>query len=325
MRLGGRSVPLRGLAVDHSRISMIPSFPQFKKLSLEDNDSVEQYTRHFPYYSDYNFSSLWAWDIEHGREISDLNGNLVVKFTDYQTGKPFLSFLGIHDPGKTTLALLDYSEAIGLEPMLRLMPEVSIHDLEDPGIQVLSDEANFDYIYLTERLAALEGTQYKSKRKAAEHFEKLYPNHGYEILNLSEPATQEAVRSIAEMWRKHRQIPGDDQSIIHESEAIENMFTLAKTRNLFAGVVTIDGVANAFTIEEIVNQILSIGHFWKTAHPSRGEYEYLARRTAAHLHDSEVVYWNWEQDLGIESLRASKSSYRPSDFLKKFIVTKKDH
>jgi hypothetical protein len=44
---------------------------------------------------------------------------------------------------------------------------------------------------------------------------------------------------------------------------------------------------------------------------------------AAYLETREVTYWNWEQDLGIDSLRNSKSSYRPSDFLKKFTVTRK--
>jgi hypothetical protein len=94
-------------------------------------------------------------------------------------------------------------------------------------------------------------------------------------------------------------------------------------RDLFAGVLLVDGRPVAYTIEEIVNHILSIGHFWNTAENSKGEYEFLAYKMAAYLEMREVTYWNWEQDLDIDSLRNSKSSYRPSDFLKKFTVTRK--
>lgn len=303
---------------------MIPRFPQFKRLDISDNDDVEGFTRNFPYYSDFNFSSLWSWDINHRREISVLNDNLVVKFTDYETDEYFLTYLGMRDNAQTVKTLLDYSESIGLPPILKLMPEISVHDLDEAfDLDITPDKANFDYIYLTSHLAILDGNRYKSKRRAAERFEKSYPNHDYEVLDLSESRTQDAVRSIASSWRQRRGHAIDDQSIVHEIEAIENIFKLAKIRDLFVGVVTIDGIPNAFTIEEIVNQILSIGHFWKTANPFPGEYEYLAARTASYLESREVTYWNWEQDLGIDSLRASKSSYRPSDFLKKFIVTRR--
>lgn len=302
---------------------MIPDFPQFKRIEIADNDDVESFTRHFPYYSDFNFASLLSWDINHRREISTLNNNLVVKFTDYETDEYFLSHLGMTENAKTVFTLLEYCEAEGLEPELKLMPEISVHDLDVVSeLRVKPDQANFDYIYLTSHLASLPGNLYKSKRKAAERFEKLYPEHGYEVLDLKEARTQEMVRVIAASWRSHRDSAVDDQSIRHEVEAIENIFKLADKRDLFVGIVTINGIPNAFTIEEIVNQILSIGHFWKTANPYQGEYEYLARRTAAYLESREVTYWNWEQDLGIESLRVSKSSYRPSDFLKKFTVTR---
>jgi len=302
---------------------MIPSFPEFKKLSIDDNNAVEQHTRNFPYYSDYNFSSLFSWDIEQKRELSLLNNNLVVKFTDYETGDPFFSYLGMHKNLETIRTLLNYSESIGLPAELRLMPEISIHDIDTEDIEITADRANFDYIYLTSRMAVFQGNQYKSKRKAAERFSNSNPAHKFEILDLREPETQRMIRWVTASWRIHHGITEDDQSIIHETEAIENIFKLANTRNLFVGVLLVNDQPVAYTIEEIINNILSIGHFWKTAENSRGEYEFLACKMAAYLQAREVTYWNWEQDLGIDSLRNSKSSYRPSDFLKKFTVSRK--
>lgn len=302
---------------------MIPQFPQFKTLSLEDRQEVEARTHSFPSYSDFNFTSLWCWDINHKREISLLNDNLVVKFTDYETDEFFLSYLGTKDTEQTALTLLAYSESIGLPASLRLVPEISVHDIVHNELAIRTDSENFDYIYLTSRMATLHGNQYKSKRRAAESFAKTRPNHTFEMLPLSEPATQEAVRTIAASWRNHKNVSADDQSILHEVEAIENVFLLAREKDdLLAGLVRVDGIASAFTIEEIINGAVSIGHFWKTSEQSMGEYEYLASETASYLADQGVTYWNWEQDLGIENLRASKSSYRPSDFLKKYTINK---
>ena len=67
---------------------MIPQFPEFKSLELSDKKDIESFTKRFPPYSDFNFVSMWSWDIKEEIRISQLNGNLVVRFTDYLTGKP---------------------------------------------------------------------------------------------------------------------------------------------------------------------------------------------------------------------------------------------
>lgn len=70
----------------HSHYYMISEFPQFKKLELADKKDIEKFTSKFPPYSDFNFVSMWSWDIRGEMRVSQLNGNLVVRFTDYLTG-----------------------------------------------------------------------------------------------------------------------------------------------------------------------------------------------------------------------------------------------
>ena len=82
---------------------MIPTFPNFKKLEISDKKEVEEYTSNFPPYSDFNFTSLWAWDTNEKRMISKLNGNLVVQFTDYITCEPFFSFLDYSSHSNTII------------------------------------------------------------------------------------------------------------------------------------------------------------------------------------------------------------------------------
>ena len=73
---------------------MIPGFPEFKKLELSNKEEIENFTSKFPPYSDFNFISMWCWDIKGETRISKFNNNLVVRFTDYLKGNPFFSFFG---------------------------------------------------------------------------------------------------------------------------------------------------------------------------------------------------------------------------------------
>ena len=53
-------------------------------------------------------------------------------------------------------------------------------------------------------------------------------------------------------------------------------------------------------------------------------YEYLTQKTATHLETLGIAEWNWEQDLGVEGMRRSKTSFVPTRHLKKFIVALAD-
>lgn len=301
---------------------MIPTFPHFKKVEPSDSKIVDKFTLNFPYYSDFNFSSLWAWDISEQREISLLNENLVVKFTDYETGEIVLSFLGFNMANETAHTLLEYAITQGIKPELKYLPEISSFHLDTETFNVQRDVDNFDYVYLTSKISTMAGKEYETKRKLAASFEKNCPMGTLQILDLRTKSAQETILFMNRHWNEKRNIQEDDQSIVHERQAIERMFTLAEIRPLLCGILMNGDDPLGFTIEEIINNVMSIGHFWKTKGDVKGEYEFLAREMAKYLHERDVLYWNWEQDLGIASLRQSKSSYRPSDFLKKYTVTR---
>src|SRR5438045_3776660 len=125
---------------------MIPEFPQFKKLELSDKKNVEKFTSKFPPYSDFNFVSMWSWDIKEEMRISQMHGNLIVRFTDYTTGEPFYSFLGNTKVNETAEALLELSKKEGLPIQLKLIPEDSIKDLDLKKFKIAEDRDNFDYI-----------------------------------------------------------------------------------------------------------------------------------------------------------------------------------
>src|SRR3989344_1777498 len=118
---------------------MILQFPEFRVVEVNDREAIESHTKQFFPYSDFNFTSLWAWDTSGERMISELNSNLVVRFTDYSTHEPFFSFLGIRETEHTARTLIDYAKAEGITPELRLMPEISVRDMRTSVLKVEED------------------------------------------------------------------------------------------------------------------------------------------------------------------------------------------
>lgn len=137
----------------------IPTFPCFKILDLKNRDCIEGFVRSYPPYSDFNFLNLFCYGGLGGFRISLLNGNLVVRFTDYLTHAPFYSFLGSHGILDTIDRLVDMAGSEGLTKELRLVPEDSIlFAIEhiQSRFSVSEDPANSDYILASMSVATLE-------------------------------------------------------------------------------------------------------------------------------------------------------------------------
>ena len=143
---------------------MIPKFPEFKTLEITDREEIITYTSKFLPYSDFNFTSMWSWDIDGKIMVSDLNGNLVVNFSDYVTSEPFYSLIGSSNIEQATQLLIDLSREKKVRTQLKLIPEeVAVVASAANGLVVEEDRDNFDYIFSTESLATMSGAKLKSE------------------------------------------------------------------------------------------------------------------------------------------------------------------
>lgn len=300
---------------------MLPQFPKFKKIEISDRKAVEAFTKVSPPYSDFNFTSLWAWDGDGERMISKLNNNLIVRFTDYSTHEQFLSFLGNTKPEHTACELIRYAKSQGLAETLRLIPEVSIKDIGSSLLNVQEEKQHFDYIYSIAELASMAGVALKTKRHMANKFEREHPDWRLEVTDLKDVSTQKNILSILHEWGEKKKLINENYELEHEEIAIRRLCETAASHALIVGAVFANNAMRAFTIEELLPDHYSLGHFWKADNQYAGTYDFLARKMAIHLASNGVTHWNWEQDLGVESLRRSKSSYRPISFLKKYSIS----
>lgn len=304
---------------------MIAKFPKFEKLSFQHKDEIESFVKQFPHYSDYNFTSLYAYNTNEEIEVSLLDDSLIVLFSDYLTGEKFLSFLGSNNVVQTTHKLLSHSKQLGILPQLKLIPHtvvISDKKLIDE-FEVVEDQDSFDYLLSIQDLLHLKGDTYRSKRNFINRFHKRYPQKRIEQLNLHSTKVQKVIIDLFYLWEKQQNKSRKETDT--ELRALTRLLNKATQLNLSAVGIYNGDILIAFSIDEVIHDRHAMIHFEKANIDFVGVYQVLKQETARHLADLECEHINYEQDLGIEGLRKAKRSWRsPSVFLKKYIIKPKN-
>lgn len=290
---------------------MIPHFPDFKKLELSDHREVESHTEKFPLYSDFDFSSIWSWDVKEEMALSILNDNLVVRFTDYTSGTPFLSYLGTKMVNETAAQLLNYSP----ENKLQLIPEASAVGLDQDVFIIEESRDHFDYICDVRQHIDYSDKKLKSHRTLLRQFTDAYPNFERVTLDLSLTEVQSNVAYIYKCW-------DENKGFITSSEAFayERFMSAVNELPYTAVGIRIDGQLVAFHIASLPPGTHADALFSKANVAYRGVYAALDHVVALDLVERGYTHMNIQQDLGIESLRRAKQSLHPEYFLKKYSV-----
>ncbi len=305
---------------------MIPVFPVFKKIEISDREAIESFSLRYPPYSDFNFTNLWAWDTEGVRKISELNGNLVVLFTDYQTGEPFLSFLGTNEVQNTARSLLQFAKESNMPLALRLITEESATLLDHSDLLIEPDENNHDYVFSVSLLADPKGGELKEKRSLANRFVRENPDAHFELRPLRDSGVGEQILKALHRWEQKKKQDNKPYDIVNEEKALMRVLEsvqngeLANDRLFLSGVFS-GGNMLGFCIDEIVPDKYAISHFIKADNSYKGIYEFLNEKVAQYLSAHDVDFWNWQQDLNIEGLRTVKQSYHPVKLLKKCTIS----
>lgn len=299
---------------------MIPKFPEFKKLEFSDKPDVDNIVRKYPPYSDFNYTSMFCWNIGGKMEISELNSNLVVKFTDYVTSEQFYSFLGNNVVNDSARKILLHALYEDVNPILKLIPATSVEGLDERVFDIQEDRENFDYLYNVNFLAAYHGRPYETKRNLVNRLMKFHPQVESKEIDIADKATQEKIIQLIDVWEKNKL--NDDKLVDKEREivALKNLFSVAEDLELISIGVYDSEELIGFSINEPLLGGYAITHFAKSDANYPGIYAFLMRESCRKILWYDKGILNYEQDLGIPSLRFSKESFRPVSFLKKYTV-----
>jgi len=299
---------------------MLPRFPNFKQLELSDAGEVQRYASLYGPFAEFNFASLWSWNLDNSVLLSELNGNLVVRLTDYATGAAFYSLLGDTDLNRAVEALISLSCREKLQPKLQLVPEIVAQQLDNEVFSITEDDNHADYILLVDRLITYQGTKLASKRNEVRKFSRICPTSRFGILDLNDTAVVEESRGVFERWISRKAV-AHLADTDRELKAFDRCLQSREHLRLIGTGIFADASLVAFSILQIVDDKNAFTLFEKA---DTGEFpgigSFLNQQVANLLARQGIRYINIEQDLGIAGLRMSKRSYDPCGYLKKFNV-----
>lgn len=302
---------------------MIPEFPNFKALEVTDQCDIASFTDQAEPYSDFTFTSLWCWDVGHTVALSRLNGNLVIRFKEYEGDAHFYSFFGTHALVVTATTLLSFARQHGMEARLRLVPEFVATNggLLRAALDVAEDPANFDYILSIEDVAALRGGKYVMQRNHVNHFIRTYAAD-VRLIDMDDPRIQQEMIAVCLHWAHEKDVTALPETHF-ELAAVQRLFAAGQRENLIAFAVFDADVMRGFAVYEGLHCGYAILHFEKTDRTYRGISPYLRQQACDYLHKHGYLLLNIEQDLGIPALTFAKQSWRPCRMLKKYSLSEK--
>ncbi len=283
---------------------IIPTYPDSEEIKIEMRPLL-----HPLFYSledgvsEYTFANIYLFRNRYSYRISKLDDAHYVIRGEKDGKRFFLLPFGL--PGKIRL-----EELFRDCGYLKLVPESLVAQLSGNGYAIEEDRDNFDYLYLRDKLANLDGKKLHKKRNLVNSFVNNYTFHGKTLWSDNIP---DAVR-ILDGWREARGTIGDDY------DATKEALRLYEELGLRGSIVYTDGEAAGFTIgEDLKNGTSFAIHFEKALEKYKGIYQFMNKCFASLLSDKYETI-NREQDLGDEGLRQAKESYKPVGFVKKYVV-----
>ncbi len=301
---------------------MLPIFPAFSKITLEHKDQIESYWKNFEPYSDYNFTSMYSYDIEGAGSLSMLDNNVVMILPDYSTNQPTLSFLGTNNTTITANKLLDWATTVGLPKKLTLIGQEVIDNMEGQNDLIITEDPdNHDYVISATEMAKLTGRKWKSIRKEVNHFIEQNPGYRFIEVDVSDQKIRRQFENLFETWEDQNNKTEEETST--EFEALKRSFDLFGEPDHFAFGLFLDDKLIGYSTNQTAHNGFYLGHFGKADANFAGAYKIMEHECAKFFLEKGCKFMNYEQDLGIPGLRQAKRGWNPVGYLKKYIIRTK--
>ena len=297
----------------------IPEYPNFRKFNINDKHWYIKFYARFEPYADFAFGNLLIWlDYKNDLMISEINNNIVFKFTNILTvGEQIYTILGKEKMDLSLNTL--FNDGV---KELSFVPEVVIDSLKNKlSYNISLERESFDYILNVPRMSYLLGPEIRKLRREVRLSIKDYGEH----ITLKEPSmhndtTVEFLINNLHTWEKAFTLTKND-SEKQELYALNKSLVLAKHIDNRCFCTYVDGKLEGFIIYQTPPQkeYVILNHI-KTSYAYRYIFDFMMFAFASRVQQSNYKFINFEQDLGIEGLRNHKLALKPIRFLKKYSI-----
>lgn len=281
----------------------------FKEIEIDDKErfdrilnAVDANGEKYPT-ADYTFGNLFIWKHRYNTCLAFENGVCFIS----ENGGEYAYFPICSDE------LLP--EALNKQNCRCLMyvTEDMLARLDNLGVRYEKSEtpASFDYVYSYGDLAELPGKKYHQKRNHIAYFEKLYPDHKFEMIT---PDNISECFDFSVKWGEQSLHGIDDEERRALDMSLENYTQLG----FEGGIIRAGGEIVAMSAGERRGNSFVV-HIEKALN-TRGAYPVINREFVRNVCVGSYLI-NREEDMGIEGLAKAKQSYHPAYMLKKYMVT----
>lgn len=295
---------------------MIP----FKTVTLCDKAWVDEIVRaeNSPS-ADYNFGNIYIWDKYYRQLICRFGDRMLTKLR-YEGVPAFVFPIGTGPLRPAVEALREYAACRGFPLIIRGVTEKHREELEREypgGFAYCLEGKNLDYLYRAEKLATYAGKALHGKKNHCNRFEA---ENDWQFM----PLTREQIPGCLDMldvWTEENS-ERLDKSVSNEHDAIIRAFAAFERLGLEGGVLWANGGIVGFSLGEMCADNTFDVHFEKAEINLNGAYPMVCRELTRMLLEKHpgLEYINREDDMGFESLRRSKLSYKPEYLLNKYVA-----
>jgi hypothetical protein len=255
--------------------------------------------------SEYSFANLYLFRAEHAYSVLSGEG-IFIRGTARNGDAYVMPTQDVHMMKKDLLdrMMSDYG-------MLFPVPEQWL-DAFDPNAYIVTfDDAESDYIHDIAKLASYQGNMLHAKKNLLNQFLARYKAQALPLTNDRLPDAL----AVLDAWQKES---GEDPQKTDYAPCREAL-TLYEELVLCGAIYYADGVPAGFIVGEELDPASFVLHFVKARREFKGIYQYMYNQFAK-IMPSKYAVFNFEQDLGMETLRRAKASYHPERMVKKYRV-----
>lgn len=292
---------------------MIPQYPKFKPLEIEDKDLISHHLNLFPRkICELALANFFIWKAFDRSSFTFINQNLCILINSPVEPPYFLEPLGQSKLVETVDICLKHAGKISRasESFVSLLPQNQY--------QIACQRSQYDYVYLTQDLAELKGRKFDGKRNHIKRFKRHFPD--YQFIPIGPGYKTEALE-LFEKWFAKREESRYFPKLAHTAQknALARAFANFEKLRLIGSALIADDKLKGFTLGSRLNPETASVHFLYADPQSPGSSQMLLWEACDKTY-SKSKYLNLEQDLGIPGLRQAKLSYHPLKLEEKYEI-----
>lgn len=289
----------------------------FKKPELSDKKAIDVCLENNTCRTcDYSFANIYTWHVKFKTMFSIVQDTLFLQFEDEERLLYYMMPMGKLPTEKAIQLLIEDAKARKIPFQMKgvtcNMWDVICERFPNT-FEMIHDNNNDEYLYLSEKLVSLAGKKLQSKRNHINRFKRENPD--WEYVSLSTPNDLSLCYDLLKEWSEEKEEGADKYDFLATKIMLENFNAL----ELAGGGIKVNGKLVAFSIGGRLTEDTFVVHVEKAFADIHGAYTIVNQQFIEH-EASQYKFINREEDLGIDALRKAKLSYQPDMILKERIV-----